>query len=141
MEESEIMLDEEEQEILKELKRQGKKKQKDNKQSEMQKLENMIQDQEEQIDNKFLLLPDTHNEGRGGNVNTENSQQMTPLDQTQNSPLRESNLQYNSPINNNVQNNIKIIENLEDVSSNLLSSPGQESTPSDNQLLSSLYAQ
>ena len=42
MEESEIMLDEEEQEILKELKRQGKKKQKDNKQSEMQKLENMI---------------------------------------------------------------------------------------------------
>ena len=44
MEESEIMLDEEEQEILKELKRQGKKKQKDNKQSEMQKLENMIQD-------------------------------------------------------------------------------------------------
>ena len=41
----------------------------------MLKLENMIHDQEEQIENvnKYLLLPDAINEGRGGLVNTENS--------------------------------------------------------------------
>lgn len=77
LEESEILLDEEEQEILKELKKQGKKK----KQSEMQKLQIMIQDQEDKIDENFLMLPDLpHNDG-GGNLNTENSN-ISPINQS-----------------------------------------------------------
>lgn len=82
MELSEILLDEEEQEILKELKKQGKKKQASQKQSEMQKLQNMIQDQEDKIDENSLMLPDLPHYDGGGNLNTENScispTQMSP---------------------------------------------------------------
>jgi serine/threonine protein kinase len=75
-EDSEIMLDEEEQEILKELKKQGQKKKNQNDMSEIQRLENMIHDQEEQIEdgNKFMLLSEVRQLDRGGgNLNTENS--------------------------------------------------------------------
>jgi hypothetical protein len=73
MEDSEIMLDEEEQEILKELKKQGKNKADKNKESDMQKLLNMIEEQEEKIEENHEMLPDAPRNDGGGNLNTENS--------------------------------------------------------------------